>query len=158
MGCVRLYPDIIVAAEISSSIFFWKSESVTISIGNCLAHQKDYVYFGIPNAFIGFEGTVWNKNDYIAYFNRHPEFFTLTDDGYQVNLDALKDDNQRICYGRLLTQGTYSPKVLKALGLIKETKEFNIKNNMDYFLEAEDEISDDVSYSSTENKKLVKKL
>ena len=30
MGCVRLYPDIIVAAEISSSIFFWKSESVTI--------------------------------------------------------------------------------------------------------------------------------
>ena len=56
--CVRLYPDIIVAAEIDSIKFFeGNPASIHISIGNCLAHQKDYASFGIRNAFIGFEGT-----------------------------------------------------------------------------------------------------
>ena len=156
MGCVRLYPDIIVAAEINFYIFFCKSESIMISIDNCLAHQKEYVYFGMPNTFIGFEGNVWNKNDYIAYFNGHPEIFTLTGDGYQVNLDALKDDNQKICYGRLLTQGTYSQKVLKALGL---TEEPEIENNKNYFSKGEVTITDDISYSYTKKAKpFVKKL
>ena len=56
MGCVRLYPDIIVATEISS-INAWENnpDSITVSIGDCLANQKTYASF-IHNAFIGFEG------------------------------------------------------------------------------------------------------
>ncbi len=156
MGCVRLYPDIIVAAEINFYISFLKSKFDKISIDSCLAHQNEYVYFGMPNTFIGFEENVWNKKDYIAYFNSHPEVFTLSDDGYKVNLDALKDDNQKICYDRLLTQGTYSQKVLKALGLIKEPE---IQNNKHYFEETEAAIPEGISYSTTEkSNSLVKKL
>ena len=128
--CVRFYPDIIVATEISSINGFENNpESITVSIGNCLAHQKFYANMGVPcTAFIGFEGREWNKNDYIIYFQSLPQFFTLSEDGYGyiVNLKALKDDNQRIHYLRLLTQGTYSEKVLKSLDLIEESKELNL--------------------------------
>ena len=149
--CVRLYPDIIVATEIDSiRSFEGNPNSIFISIGNCLAHQRDYASFGIRNAFIGFEGAVWNKDDYTAYLRSLPQFFTLTDKGYRVNLAELEKktvrqdksysqtvsdetageksssgsactasefDGAHYSYGKLLTQGTYSPKVLSALGL-----------------------------------------
>ncbi len=133
--CVRLYPDIIVATEIDSiRSFEGNPDSVFVSIGNCLAHQRAYASFGIRNAFIGFEGTVWNKDDYTAYLRSLPQFFTPTDEGYRVNMAALEkkaakqdkscsqkmpdeSDGAHYSYGKLLTQGTYSPKVLSALGL-----------------------------------------
>lgn len=133
--CVRLYPDIIVAAEISSIKFFENNpSSIFISIGNCLAHQKDYVSFGIPNAFIGFEGEIWNKDDYITYLRSLPQFFTQTYEGYRVNLDALEknvapndilysqetpdeSEGAHYSYDKLFTQGTYPLNVLMALGL-----------------------------------------
>ena len=132
--CVRLYPDIIVAVEIESTRCFENNpDSIFIYIGNCLAHQRTYVSW-ISNAFIGFEGKEWEKEDYIAYFKSLPQFFTQTDNGYQVNLAALKKkagSNDKSCnkltpdesdsdyysYYRILTQGTYGPDVLKTFSL-----------------------------------------
>ena len=74
------------------------------------------------------------QDDYAAYFRSLPQFFTQTDEGYRVNLAALEksaDSNGELYdqtaldesggvhygYGKLLTQGTYSPKVLSAFGL-----------------------------------------
>ena len=129
MSCVRFYPDIIVATEISSINGFENNpDSITVSIGNCLAHQKFYANMGVPcTAFIGYEGKAWNKDDYNRYFRSLPQFFTLSEDGYGyiVDLEALKDDNQQIRYLKLLTQGTYSEKILKHLGLTEESKELN---------------------------------
>ena len=124
MGCVRLYPDIIVATEISS-INAWENnpDSITVYIGDCLADQKTYASF-IHNAFIGFEGKVWNKDDYKWYFQSLPQFFTLTEDGfgYIVNLEALKNEKQQISYLKLLTQGTYSQKILEQFELVEKEK------------------------------------
>lgn len=123
--CVRLYPDIIVAAEINSIRFFYgDSRPICVSVGDCLAHQRDYASFGIRNAFIGFEDWEWNKEDYSAYFRSLPQFFSKVGEGYQVNLDALLEDqslgNQegdQYSLGKLLTQGVYSPDVLSAFGI-----------------------------------------
>lgn len=134
--CVRLYPDIIVAMEIETTRSFEDNpDKIFVYIGNCLAHQKTYASYGVSNAFIGFEGEVWKKEDYIAYFKSLPQFFTQTDNGYLVNMEALKkkaDSNDKSCnkstpdksdtnsysYYKLFTQGTYGPDVLRALSLI----------------------------------------
>ncbi len=123
--CVRLYPDIIVVAEINNfRLFYGDSRPVNVSIGNCLAHQREYVSFGIRSAFIGFEGSEWGKEDYEEYFRSLPQFFVKSSDGYQVRLDALleansNDDTSNAQYsmGKLLTQGVYSPDVLSAFGI-----------------------------------------
>ena len=120
--CVRLYPDILVAAEINSIIFFEGIEKpITVSIGDCLAHQRDYSQFGVRNSFIGYDGEEWSKEDYIAYFRRLPDYFTKINDWYEyeVHIDKLVCNNE-LKLGLLLTQGIYKPCVLDAFGLLKE--------------------------------------
>ena len=132
---VRLYPDIIVATEIDSILSFeGDPNDVVVYIGNCLAHQRTYAArFGIRDAFIGFEGKEWIRDDYERYLRSLPEFFKKIDDGgYLVNMKKLEksdvqhcgeteyaklDSTQKYSYGRLLTQGTYNRHVLSALSI-----------------------------------------
>ena len=133
MGCVRLYPDIIVATEISS-INAWENnpDSITVYIGDCLANQKTYASIAPCTAFIGYEGKAWNKDDYKWYFQSLPQFFTLNEDGfgYIVNLKALKNEDQQIRYLKLLTQGTYSQKVLEQFGLVEKEKRLVLQKQL----------------------------
>ena len=120
--CVRLYPDIIVVAEINNSrLYYGETAPICISIDDCLAHQHDYVSFGIRNAFVGFNEAEWSKSDYVEYFKSLPKFFIRTGDDYLVNVEALKENNTldetekaQFKLGKLLTQGVYSPDVLRA--------------------------------------------
>lgn len=123
--CTRFFPDIIVAAEINNSVSHATGEAdpqVCVSIDDCLLHQADYKQFGISNVFIGFGDKEWGKEDYLEYFNALPQYFHPTGSRYQVNLGALwqgvgRNDTTGKQYGKLFTQGTYPPKVLRALGL-----------------------------------------
>ena len=131
---VRLYPDIIVATEIDSTLL-WDNDpnDVVIYIGNCLAHQSKYVTFGIRNGFIGYDGNEWTRDDYERYLQSLPLFFKkISETAYQVNMKELEredvknlneteytklDLTQRYSYGKLLTQGTYNRHVLTTLGI-----------------------------------------
>lgn len=123
--CTRLYPDIIVAAEINNHVHAVRTPapSVCVSIDDCLSHQDIYKQFGICNVFVGYGDQEWNKRDYEAYLHTFPTYFHPVENGYEVDLDALSEGVSRDKFARqicnkLFTQGTYSPKVLKALGLL----------------------------------------
>lgn len=127
--CVRLYPDIIVAAEINNmrhfEMFYEKRQDipeVNISIDGCLYRQNEYKHFGIGNVFVGFEGEEWGKKDYENFLARFPEYFEPMGEEYRVNLAALAGDAEEedipleIC-DKLFVLGTYPRRVMKALGL-----------------------------------------
>ena len=117
MSCIRLYPDILVAAEIDSiRSFYGDDKPIYVEIGNCIAHQRVYAC-GIFHAFIGFENWEWNYDHYKYYLESLPQYFTRQIDGsYKVNLDALKDEYV-LCLGKLLTQGIYPPDVACCFGI-----------------------------------------
>lgn len=127
--CTRLYPDIIVAAEINNSRRIVQMctaqssvSSVHVSIDGCLSRQEDYKQFGICNVFVGYENQEWGEEDYKDFLHMFPEYFQPFEDGYTVDLVALQegaaevDLTSQICK-KLFTQGTYSIKTLRALGL-----------------------------------------
>lgn len=124
--CTRLFPDIIVAAEINGWIGarnYKKVPEIYVTIEDCISHQSDYKYFGICNVFVGYGDQEWDKRDYEAYFSSFPQYFRLTERGYWVDLEAFSKTGKgsrlidRVC-SKLFTQGTYSPKVMRALGLV----------------------------------------
>ena len=126
--CVRLYPDIIVAAEINNYICFYGDEKpIIISIVNLLAHQREYTKFGFRKPFIGYEGKVWDKDDYLAYFRKLPQYFEEVKNSvwhaYKVNIDTLKSSDGIIHFGRILTEGTYHLDELSPFGLLPEQQE-----------------------------------
>lgn len=132
--CVRLYPDIIVAAEINNERRFAQMlrrqegsdkrvSEVNITIDGCLEHQKVYKHIGIRNVFVGFEGKEWDRWDYEVYLSRFPQYFKPVGGGkYHVDLAALAGDVDdediplEIC-DKLFVLGTYPRRAMKTLGL-----------------------------------------
>lgn len=118
--CIRLYPDVIIAAEINNR-YSIGSDNCVISIPDCLSHQRDYTRFGFCHAFVGYGDEDWSASDYESYMRSLPKYFQKQgDDIYKVDMKALVGSGsgnrgRRICE-ELLTQGTYSIKALNSLG------------------------------------------
>lgn len=129
--CMRLHPDIIVAAEINNALQIAECCSVRkedcsmhMSIDEFLSRQKDYQSFGFSNVFVGYDGSEWDENDYRRYFDSRPQYFRPVDNGYDVQLNFLLEGKEgnaavgQICQ-KLFTE-SYPPKILRALGLAEQ--------------------------------------
>lgn len=118
--CIRLFPDIIVAAEIASYVNSGLRTGFRLSVNDLILHQKDYAYFGFESpscVFVGYEGKEWGHDDYGWYLSSLPQFFreVVRNQLYDVNEDAILKSKDGI--HALLTRGTYPSKVLYALGI-----------------------------------------
>lgn len=130
--CYRLFPDLIVAAEINSiRVFYGDEKPVIVSIGDCIAHQRDYVHFGLPEqGFIGYEGEEWNKEDYLHYFRKLPQYFEEVSyhSEYKVNMDKLKDENGIINFWKIFTEGAYKDEEIAPFGLLEKQQRADLEH------------------------------
>lgn len=143
--CVRLHPDIIVAAEVNNTVrrielrtsptgepssFTQELEYVYISAGRCVEQQEMYKQMGLGNACVGYGDQVWQSDDYKAYFDSNSQLFELDNEEqllYKVRMERLCDDEnpegvplatsiaKKICRN-FLSVGVYSRRVLSAVG------------------------------------------
>ena len=128
--CVRLYPDIIVAAEINSSIFWDGIEKpIVVSIDDCIAHQKNYTRFGFSNPFIGYDDREWNEKDYLYYFRKLPQYFKeVSYQQYEVSIDVLKDEKGKIHFEKILIEGAYKNEELIPFRLLPELQRSDLNH------------------------------
>lgn len=135
--CVRLFPDIIVASEISNTIrhielrsnlnnvyagekFMENLNCIYVSVGRCIEQQMIYKHQMDANyTFVGYGDNVWTKDDYTEYFDKHRQFFDLVDEDnllYRVRIDELCCKSDPDSYGG-------SRKELSVTEIIKSIRE-----------------------------------
>lgn len=139
----RLYPDIIISAQIIDSfrkcceILIIPPKSALnktfISVDSCMRMQKMTKNMGWENIFTGSETKKnWDKEDYVNFFKAHPQYFEKEDSFYRVkfenlipNFETIKetDNIKEIIRKSLkdhLLENSYGDRLLQALNLSKK--------------------------------------
>ena len=136
----RLYPDIIISAQILDS--FTKCCEVLIippksalgrtfiSVESCMRMQEMTKNMGWENIFTGSETKEnWDKEDYVKFFKAHPQYFEKEDSFYRVKFENLLEDledmenlkeNMRKALKDKLLKNSYGDRLLQALNLSKK--------------------------------------
>lgn len=136
----RLYPDIIISAQILDS--FTKCCEVLIippksalgrtfiSVESCMRMQEMTKNMGWENIFTGSETKEnWDKEDYVKFLKAHPQYFEKEDSFYRVKFENLLEDledmenlkeNMRKALKDKLLENSYGDRLLQALNLSKK--------------------------------------
>ena len=136
----RLYPDIIISAQILDS--FTKCCEVLIippksalgrtfiSVESCMRMQEMTKNMGWENIFTGSETKEnWDKEDYVKFLKAHPQYFEKEDSFYRVKFENLLEDfedmenlkeNMRKALKDNLLENSYGDRLLQALDLSKK--------------------------------------
>ena len=142
---VRLFPDIIAAAEVKNNLedilffskrthknYFKTIKQVYISSEQCVRGQIFYAQRGLGNVFLGYGNQKWTNEDYIQYFNDNPSIYTPLNENlslYSVklgehfatldNIDTKAESYINSFCLNLLTQENYNLEVLIKFGFIE---------------------------------------